>query len=197
MEAGLWLLTSIVSGAAVLFFRSFIEQRGKNTADLLDRINLTQAEAIAKQPYEQENARLAAELAASNQLRFAGMDRRLQAHQEAFKLFKQLWRAHYYHKHDVAEQELFLNTTVLACQNWWDANCLYLEPTPREAFRIAFSSVGSPEEFRNSDHGQEKIYAALVDLNNSIQLAVQLPPINPPSTKQDESEESSTTPENA
>ncbi len=65
-----------------------------------------------------------------NQLRLAALDRRLQAHQEAFSLWRQILK-------DLHNNEKIGNT-VMECQEWWDNNCLYLTPDARQAFVQAY-----------------------------------------------------------
>jgi hypothetical protein len=58
-------------------------------------------------------------------LRLAAVERRLQAHQEAYALWFELLNAlHGPECHNV----------VVKCQAWWKQNCLYLDPKSRRAF---------------------------------------------------------------
>ena len=59
-------------------------------------------------------------------LRLAAVERRLAAHQEAYGLWCELLRELHNPSrvHDVA----------VRCQTWWQANCLYLDPTSRREF---------------------------------------------------------------
>jgi hypothetical protein len=66
----------------------------------------------------------------THQLRLAALDRRLQAHQEAFAL----WRRLLADMHDPTK----IGETVGRCQDWWDNNCLYLTPEARQAFAQAY-----------------------------------------------------------
>jgi hypothetical protein len=69
-------------------------------------------------------------LARQHQLRLAALDRRLQAHQEAYAL----WRHLLFDAWDPTAAPM----TARQCQDWWDNNCLYLDPASRSAFQQAF-----------------------------------------------------------
>src|SRR5689334_15919765 len=64
------------------------------------------------------------------QLRLAALDKRLQAHQEAFTLWQRLIFA------DRRNDEF--SKVVTECQDWWQSNCLYLTSEARSAFRKAY-----------------------------------------------------------
>ena len=66
----------------------------------------------------------------THQLRLAALDRRLQAHQEAFAL----WRGLLADMHDPAR----IGDAVRKCEDWWNNNCLYLSPDARQAFVQAY-----------------------------------------------------------
>jgi hypothetical protein len=68
-----------------------------------------------------------------NQLRVAALDDRLAKAQEAFSLWRKLYKSSH------SEQ---LGDVVLECQEWWENNFLYLEPAAREAFSSAYSASG-------------------------------------------------------
>lgn len=59
------------------------------------------------------------------QLRMACIDRRLQAHQEAFVFWARMMKP--------PSDDEFLKAYEEA-RHWWDRNCLYLEPTVQQAF---------------------------------------------------------------
>ncbi len=62
-----------------------------------------------------------------HQLRMAALDRRSEAHQEAFALCRKLVSS--VHHENIGE-------VVMECQYWWNKNCLYLGPEAREAFNL-------------------------------------------------------------
>lgn len=131
--AGAFGVGGVLFGAIVFyllksFIPSYLNEKAKNLATREDIAQITDEIEYVKAQY----AFLIEELKAKHQLRLAAIERRLQAHQEAFAL----WR------------ELLANThtenigaTVIKCQTWWENNCLFLEPSVREAFSDAYSAA--------------------------------------------------------
>ena len=74
-----------------------------------------------------------------HQLRLAAAEKRLEAHQRAFAL----WRKLIHSVHD--EKEIF--NVVSECQEWWNNNCLYLSPEAREKFRFAYVCAASHKDY--------------------------------------------------
>lgn len=70
------------------------------------------------------------ELQARHTLRFAALDKRLQAHQEAFGLYRRAQQ--------VIHQPAELESRIAACLEWYNDNGLYLEPSARTAFWSAY-----------------------------------------------------------
>jgi hypothetical protein len=68
---------------------------------------------------------------AKNQFRLACLDRRLQAHQEAFGLWSELMKC---------PSEQFLEVHARSSR-WWDNNCIYLEQEVSKAFRESLSAI--------------------------------------------------------
>src|SRR5207248_7668825 len=68
-----------------------------------------------------------------HQLRVAALERRLQAHQEAYTLWWNLLGA----VHD----EQRIGKIVMDCQDWWVKNCLYLDAEARSAFSAAYHAA--------------------------------------------------------
>ncbi len=68
-----------------------------------------------------------------HQLRLASLNKRLEAHQSAYTLWRQLMFS------DRASGEI--HEVVLKCQDWWEHNCLYLAPEARQAFVKAYLSA--------------------------------------------------------
>ena len=68
-----------------------------------------------------------------HQLRMAALERRLQAHQEAYTLWWNLLGA----VHD----EQRIGKIVMDCQDWWVNNCLYLDAETRNAFSAAYHAA--------------------------------------------------------
>jgi hypothetical protein len=56
------------------------------------------------------------------QLRMAALDRRLQAHQEAYHLWQRLYWA------SSSSDDEQIMSVATESEQWWEQNCLYLEP---------------------------------------------------------------------
>ena len=161
-------------GMAYLVLRSFGTgygtKKGGNAADREDLPELTRIVEDIKH----QNAQLLESLKSHNQLRVAAIDKRLQAHQEAFTLWRKLvgvlWNG------DV-------NSVVEECQRWWDENCLYLEPEARNAFSIAYFLAPSVRQdvggMRNHGTGHtptmEARHQEIMRAGDVLVQAVQLP----------------------
>lgn len=78
------------------------------------------------------------ELDRTQQLRLAALDRRLEAHQEAYTLWRKLLFA------NKQNGELF--RVVSECQDWWEENCVFLTSDAREAFIKAY--LAAPDHAR-------------------------------------------------
>jgi hypothetical protein len=64
------------------------------------------------------------EVKARHQLRLAAVDKRLSVHQEAFT-----------HWHSLYTTQLDgFDNIIKAASDWWNHNCIYLEPSVRDAF---------------------------------------------------------------
>ena len=121
----------------------YLGEKGKNLATKEDIAGITREIEAVKLEYTM----LAVQFKAQHQLRLAALDRRLQAQQQAFALWRRLVR-------DVYSDQI--GATVHACQVWWEENCLYLEPAAREAFSAAYATAHSykrvAEAPRREDH---------------------------------------------
>lgn len=123
----------IIAGIAVFyllktFIPAYLSKKAENLATREDIAAITDEIERVKTQYSV----LLEELKAKHQLRVAAIDRRLQAHQEAFTLWRELFGS--VHTEEVGR-------AVIKCQEWWERNCLYLEPNVREAFVASYSAA--------------------------------------------------------
>jgi len=119
-----------------------------------------------------------------NQLRLAAIEKRLQAHQKAYTLWRKLiWSLN---------DEKKLGDAVLECQAWWENNCLYLDPDSRKAFVQAYlNAVDHPVYLRARDAAGIKQIREIIDnAGKSIVMGVALPTIGEFETKLVEDEKS-------
>lgn len=145
----------------------YLSRKAQNKAQIEDASHLIGAEESAKLPYrvEEENRQ------ARHQLRLAAIDQRLKAHQEAFTLWRKLLGA--MHSEEVGK-------VVLECQSWWEQNCLYLEPSVREAFVRAYSAAHVHESLLRSRAEVVVIqnnWSDILAASKAIFDAVNLPPL--------------------
>lgn len=151
---------AIVAGVIAMFLLrhyipSYLAEKGKNLATKED------IEAITRkvEGVRHEYSTLVEELKARHQLRMAALDKRLQAHQEAFTYWRKLTTG--------SEDS---GSAVLACQSWWEANCLYLEPSVRQAFLVAFTNEQMRSQFVRAGASSEYI-------TNAWEKVMAFPPI--------------------
>jgi hypothetical protein len=147
---------------------SYLTEKGKNLATREDLEHLTRIVEEAKAPFTS----LQEELKARHQLRLAGIDRRLQTHQEAFTLWRELLGT--VHTDDVGK-------SVLKCQTWWENNCLYLEPEVRQSFVQAYSAAHLHRTLTTSRTDSDTVsknWKEITQFPEVLFKAVQLPPLS-------------------
>ena len=125
------LLSAILGG--------YLADKGKNLATREDIEGITRQVEGVKSAFATELEEVKAVFAAQfedraqrNRLRLAALDKRLEAHQQAFVLWRKLLFA--VHTEQIGQ-------AVGECQNWWDEKCLYLSAAAREAFPRAWSAA--------------------------------------------------------
>ncbi|MFZ5503577.1 MAG: hypothetical protein ACOY3V_08655 [Pseudomonadota bacterium] len=149
------------------FIPSYLAKKAENLATREDVAAITHEIERVRSEY----AVLIEQLKARHQLRMAALDRRLQAHQEAFELWRELLGAA--HTDGIGK-------VVLKCQSWWEKNCLYLEPKVREAFVAAYSSAHTHQALiqgRADSKDVQESWDNIVRFPNTIFEAIQLPPL--------------------
>ena len=131
----------LLLNAARAFFPAYLGRKGQNLADKEDIASITRQIEEVKvnysmlvEQFKAERAMLTERFKADHQLRMAAIDKRLQAHQEAFALWRKLMAGVHTDK---------VHDAVMECQSWWEKNCLYLGEEARNAFSMAYSSAGS------------------------------------------------------
>jgi hypothetical protein len=137
MLSFLWTVFAAGVGA---YIGGYLGEKGKNRATSEDIDKLTRivedikAENAGKlADIQHQNSLLLEQMKSQHQLRVAALDKRLQAHQEAYAHWRQLIHAMQTGKE--------FNKTVLECQSWWEHNCLYLEAEPRQAFHRSYMTA--------------------------------------------------------
>ncbi len=158
-------------------YEGFARKKGEIIAELANAQKLEELKALGRKQVDQDNENHKAQLAGRNSMRAASIDKRMEVHQEAFSLWWELRSA-------VHGDPALLSKCVLKCQAWWVDNCLYLDPTPREDFSLAYSAASMHREFVRSTVRDEDTKRALKESwawimapGRSLPAAVELPPI--------------------
>jgi len=163
----------LIAAAVGAFFGAYLRRKGQNFADKEDIKKLTEIVENVRSQHAKELENLAHENrkaleygSREHQLRLAALDRRLEAHQQAFTLWQKLI---------FAMHSKNLSDVVIECQNWWGSHCLYLEPEAREAFVRAFQAASNHEflQVEKLEQNGDIIRAA----GPAIVHGVALPPI--------------------
>ena len=180
---GIFGLGAIVAAMVALlllkfFLPSYLTEKAKNLAtkediglitDQIEKVKAQYAENL--QNLIHHNNLLIEQNRGKQQLRLAAIDRRLQAHQEAFTLWRKLLSS--VHTDTVAK-------VVLECQEWWDNNCLYLGAEARAAFNTAYRSASNHRDFLRDRTNVELIKANWKDIADAGEVIVrgaELPPL--------------------
>lgn len=170
-----WLIALallLVVNIARSFFPAYLGKKGQNLADKEDMAAITREIEQVRSQY----TLLVERFKAGNQLRFAALDRRLQAHQEAYGLWRHLLRVAPLGKDD---RDAF-RTANTDCNVFWEKNCLYLEPEARAAFDKAHTAAVQHHFLVNSSRGDaaDKLFQTIADMQHCGEVlirTVQLP----------------------
>ena len=172
MLTGFGVGALLAGGVAYLavkhFLPSYLSEKGKNLATREDIEEITRKVEGVRTQY----LSLVEELKARHQLRMAAVDRRLQAHQEAFTIWRGVMAST--HTEEVGK-------VVIECQSWWEKNCVYLEPTVREAFVTAY---GAAHSHNSLVKGRAEValiqsnWKSITDFPNVLFQAIQLPALS-------------------
>lgn len=149
------------------FIPSYLQEKAKNLATKEDIEDITNKVESIRFLY----ASNLEELKGQHQLKLAAIDKRLQAHQEAFALWREILGAVYSDE---------IGKVVIKCQDWWEKNCLYLEPNVREAFVKAYSASHIHRELSRDRSDAENVnrsWDTIVDFPKVLFEAIQLPPL--------------------
>ncbi|MGO4398466.1 hypothetical protein [Achromobacter sp. PAB15] len=156
------------------FYEGYAKRRGELLAERGYAAELELEKVRARQPIDLQNARHKAELDIKNQLRTAAIERRLVAHQQAFALWRRLYSS------QSTDQA---SSVVLECQQWWNENCLFLEPEARDKFSLAYLTVAGHKSMLEATEREKTLeylqkYTRTMDAAGEALLnAVSLPKI--------------------
>jgi hypothetical protein len=178
------LLWCVAVGVVLLlwrsFFPSYFSEKGKNLATKEDIAGITRQVEEVKSLYterlselEHQNALVLEHLRARQQLRLAAAERRLNAHQEAFTL----WRSLLLNVHSD-----LVHSVVIECQDWWNRNCLYLSANARNSFNRAYFAASSHRELVRSRVSADEVSAnmrLIRQAGDDIIAGAELPSLGP------------------
>jgi hypothetical protein len=161
-----FLILCVVSACGG-YLGSYLKRKGENLATKEDIAELTRRTEEIRSQY----AKILEKFSYENRLRMAAIERRLNAHQEAFSLWRRLMQS----IHKSAELHLVIGD----CQEWWSKNCLYLDSDSRAAFYGAlFDAHLYPDILQEEGRSRAKeLYARMEAVGETIIRGVALPPI--------------------
>ncbi|EOA6545609.1 TPA: hypothetical protein ACGU7E_004613 [Vibrio vulnificus] len=176
---GFGLAFSICILFTKFFLPSYLKEKGKNLATKEDISSITEAVEKVKSFHGEKLQELIhqnniwLEMQKShNQLKLVAPEKRMQAHQEAFEL----WRKIISNMH--TDQRVSI---VMECQDWYNKNCLYLGEEARKAFSTAYGALAIHNDLlqdRSSSRDAKENYFSMINAGETIVSGVELPPLN-------------------
>ena len=168
---------AVVAGAGA-YFGAYLRRKAENRAqpediadltELVERVRSEHAERLEN--LAQTNREVLAAGSHEHQLRLAVLDKRFQAHQEAYSLCRQLFHAVHTER---------ITAVVIKSQDWWDQNCLYLDANAREAFWRGIRAASLHGDLLRARSDAATIRANWQKMEHAqqeIERSVALPPI--------------------
>lgn len=156
-------------------FDAFARKKGENLATKSDIGAITREVEKVREEYTlrleevaQENRAVLQGMTQHHQLSLAAIDRRMEAHQEAFTLWLDLY--HSIHSDRIGDE-------VRKCQDWFGNNALYLTAEARIAFQDAYMAafhhsmlLRSPVDRSEVQDNWERIETAATKLSEAVDL---------------------------
>jgi hypothetical protein len=131
MISNWWIYLGVIVLSAVGgFCGSYLRKKAQNIATKEDISDITDKIEEIKAQYNKQLELYKASLQLNSQLKTAALDLRLQKHQEAYTL----WRNLLFNLRK--EEDLY--KAIEDCQKFWENNCLYLTEEVRKAFHSAY-----------------------------------------------------------
>lgn len=147
-----FVLALFVTGHLPAYFR----EKGKNLATKEDIEAITRTVEAVRAEYASdlqerslEGQRQRDRASRMHEMRLADIARRLEAHQQAYTLWRRLLSS----MHSGT-----LLSVVVECQSWWETHCLYLDEEAREAFLAAYhAAAGHKQLLEGTDRSAENV----------------------------------------
>jgi len=153
------------------FLGAYLKRKAENLATKEDIETITRKVEDIRSVYNKQLELHKASLELSNQLKLAALDQRLEKHQEAFTLWRNLLFS--------LRDEEKIGAAIDESQKWWDKNCLYLSDKARSAFHTAFILA---VDFRNLPMADSETikewFEKINEAGKKIVEAVNLPPLS-------------------
>ena len=161
------------------YIPAYLKEKAKNLATKEDISEITEAIEKVRSQYNeklqeliyQNNVQLEGHKAL-NQLRVVAPERRLQAHQEAFALWRKMLSS--LHSNERVN-------VVMECQDWYNQNCLYLSAKSREAFSVAYGALAIHNDLlqdRTQPESVKRNYLEITNAGSIIVQSVELPALS-------------------
>ena len=176
------LMAFIIALFARGFLPSYFGEKGKNLATKEDiEAITTKVEAIraeysrALQLQSHQDQRQRDHENRMHAMRLAAVDKRLEAHQQAYVLWRKLV-ASVHHSDRIG-------AVILECQAWWEKHCLYLDDEARQAFYDAYISAGAHGDLLQGDRTADAVRDArenwqhIIGAGQVIVRGAALPPL--------------------
>ncbi|EJL6264424.1 hypothetical protein NMS06_003445 [Vibrio cholerae] len=175
------LATALMFVALIMRFYipAYLKEKAKNLATKEDISEITEAIEKVRSQYNeklqelihQNNIQLEGHKAV-NQLRVVAPEQRLQAHQEAFALWRKMLSSLH------SEERV---NVVMECQDWYNQNCLYLNAQSREAFSVAYGSLAIHHDLlqdRTQPESVKRNFHEITHAGSVIVQSVELPALS-------------------
>jgi hypothetical protein len=176
-------LGAVIFGVIVFLFvksylATYLDEKAKNLAKIEDIEGITRKIEDVKHEYmaqvqglSHQNNLILEQARGQQQLRLAALDKRLQAHQEAFALWREM----------IISIHTEENTaTVMKCQKWYNNNCLYLDANSRDAFQIAYTAMSAHPSHLSARSSADEIkdnFSRITGAGEIIVSSAELPPL--------------------
>ena len=159
----LWMILSAIGG----YLGSFINEKGKNLATKEDIGRITNEIEKVKSIYTKEIEAMREK----QQLKLSTVEKRLEAHQGAFRLWYDLmWSLNDDEKRAVQAEK---------CENWWVDNLFYLDKKSSDAFKRAASVANTFGEYKARDKDaaveRKKAFREMHKVGNYLREGIGLP----------------------
>ncbi len=101
--------------------------------------------------------------------RLAALEKRLAVHQEAYILWTELLGV--IHKPDNSGEK---HSVIIKAQDWWNRNCLYLDPISRKEFKNCYMDVSIYDCYREDTNELKSVFKKIMKTPEYLAQGVNL-----------------------